>query len=144
MLCPYPSSRGWPSHRSTGMFCCHREVHNWTQNSCHNVNCTNSALSLKQLSWISTALQSAQGLIKRAHPVRGRFGSEQRGRYAAHSRGIYFPKRFLNCWHSSFFYDSSCPTFQRALESSCLQFSLPRSCCLKFFQLSLPQAYISK
>lgn len=55
----------------------------------------------------------------------------------------YFPKRFLNCWHSSFFYDSSCPTFQGVLESSCLQFCLPRNCCLKFFQLSFPWTHIS-
>lgn len=65
------------------------------------------------------------------------------------ARQVYCPQQrhyFLrDSWtvDTVLFYDSSCPTFQWVLESSCLQFCLPRNCCLKFFQLSFPWIYIS-
>ena len=109
---------------------------------CHNVNCTNSALSLnsfcKSVQLCSLHRALSRGLV----PWEGDSGQSNKAGMLPTAQAF---TSLRDSWtvDTVLFYDSSCPTFQRALESSCLQFALRRNCCLKFFRLSLPQAYIS-
>lgn len=108
----------------------------WTQNSCNNANCTNSALSLNsfcksvQLSSLHRAL--SRWLI----PWEGDLGQSNEAGMLPTAEAF---TSLGDAWtvDTFLFYDSSCPTFQRALESSCLQFSLPQELLAKTFSAFL-------